>query len=82
MNKITENANAPELTITPPQPLLDLQYNPRDQHILVGGLMNGQVSLYSIIKPNMVGYVTVKVSRWDVGTCAEAVKSLLCVHLT
>ena len=42
--KFSENANAPELTISPPQPLLDLQYNPRDQHILVGGLMNGQVS--------------------------------------
>ncbi|CAG9561133.1 unnamed protein product [Danaus chrysippus] len=43
-----ENANAPELTITPPQPLLDLQYNPRDQHILVGGLMNGQVGCWDM----------------------------------
>ncbi|KAI8426344.1 hypothetical protein MSG28_005197 [Choristoneura fumiferana] len=37
-----ENANAPELTIKPTQPLLDLQYNPRDQNILVGGMLNGQ----------------------------------------
>ncbi|XP_050352076.1 dynein axonemal intermediate chain 2 [Nymphalis io] len=45
-----ENANAPELVITPPQPLLDLQYNPRDQHILVGGLMNGQVGCWDMRK--------------------------------
>ncbi|XP_023946165.2 dynein intermediate chain 3, ciliary [Bicyclus anynana] len=43
-----ENANAPELIISPPQPLLDLQYNPRDQHILVGGMMNGQVGCWDM----------------------------------
>nr|XP_037869838.1 dynein intermediate chain 3, ciliary isoform X2 [Bombyx mori] len=45
-----ENANAPELVIKPPQPLLDLQYNPRDQHILVGGMMNGQVGWWDVRK--------------------------------
>lgn len=44
-----ENANAPELIIKPPQPLLDLIYNPRDQHTLAGGMMNGQVSIASSI---------------------------------
>lgn len=39
-----ENANAPELVIKPPQPLLDLIYNPRDPHLIIGGMMNGQVS--------------------------------------
>ncbi|XP_037973783.2 dynein intermediate chain 3, ciliary [Plutella xylostella] len=43
-----ENANAPELIIKPPQPLLDLQYNPRDQHTLVGGLLNGQVGFWDM----------------------------------
>ncbi|XP_072947540.1 dynein axonemal intermediate chain 2 [Epargyreus clarus] len=43
-----ENANAPELVIKPPQPLLDLQYNPRDQHTLVGGMMNGQVGWWDM----------------------------------
>ncbi|GBP15411.1 Dynein intermediate chain 3, ciliary [Eumeta japonica] len=38
-----ENANAPELILKPPHPLLDLQYNPRDQHTLVGGFLSGQV---------------------------------------
>ncbi|CAK1556188.1 unnamed protein product [Leptosia nina] len=45
-----ENANAPELIIKPPQPLLDLQYNPRDQHILVGGMLNGQVGCWDMRK--------------------------------
>lgn len=43
MYLFTENANAPELVIKPPQPLLDFQYNPRDRDILVGGMVNGQV---------------------------------------
>ncbi|XP_045516832.1 dynein axonemal intermediate chain 2-like [Pieris brassicae] len=45
-----ENANAPELVIKPPQPLLDLQYNPRDQHVLVGGMLNGQVGCWDMRK--------------------------------
>ncbi|XP_063363449.1 dynein intermediate chain 3, ciliary [Cydia amplana] len=45
-----ENANAPELTIKPTQPLLDLQYNPRDQNILVGGMLNGQVGWWDMRK--------------------------------
>ncbi|KAL0822625.1 hypothetical protein ABMA28_004658 [Loxostege sticticalis] len=45
-----ENANAPELAIKPPQPLLDLQYNQRDQNILVGGMLNGQVGWWDMRK--------------------------------
>ncbi|XP_068618703.1 dynein intermediate chain 3, ciliary [Battus philenor] len=45
-----ENANVPELTVKPPHPLLDLQYNPRDQHTLVGGMMNGQVGWWDMRK--------------------------------
>ncbi|XP_013190497.2 dynein intermediate chain 3, ciliary [Amyelois transitella] len=45
-----ENANAPELAIKPPQPLLDLIYNPRDQHTLIGGMMNGQVGWWDMRK--------------------------------
>lgn len=41
-----ENANYPEMTITPPCALLDLQYNPREQTTLAGGLMNGQVAVW------------------------------------
>ncbi|RVE54189.1 hypothetical protein evm_001016 [Chilo suppressalis] len=45
-----ENANAPEMIIRPPQPLLDLQYNPRDQNILIGGMFNGQVGWWDMRK--------------------------------
>ncbi|XP_049873987.1 dynein intermediate chain 3, ciliary [Pectinophora gossypiella] len=45
-----ENANAPELIVKPPHPLLDFQYNPRDQHTLVGGMMNGQVGWWDMRK--------------------------------
>ncbi|KAF9802987.1 hypothetical protein SFRURICE_012232 [Spodoptera frugiperda] len=45
-----ENANAPELVIKPPQPLLDLIYNPRDPHLIIGGMMNGQVGWWDTRK--------------------------------
>ncbi|KAF9408523.1 hypothetical protein HW555_011833 [Spodoptera exigua] len=45
-----ENANAPELVIKAPQPLLDLIYNPRDPHLIIGGMMNGQVGWWDTRK--------------------------------
>lgn len=41
-----DNANHPELTITPPCALLDLQYNQREPHIMAGGLLSGQVGVW------------------------------------
>ncbi|KAJ8729777.1 hypothetical protein PYW08_001358 [Mythimna loreyi] len=41
-----ENANHPDRTLSPPCPLLDLQYNPRDPHLLAGGLMSGSVAAW------------------------------------
>ncbi|CAK1550175.1 unnamed protein product [Leptosia nina] len=41
-----ENANNPEVTLTPTCPLLDLQFSPRDRDTLAGGLMNGQVGVW------------------------------------
>ncbi|CAG9567629.1 unnamed protein product [Danaus chrysippus] len=41
-----ENANYPISTLIPPAPLLDLQFNPRDQNTLIGGIMNGQVGVW------------------------------------
>jgi hypothetical protein len=49
INQFSENANSPDMIIRPPQPLLDLQYNSRDQNILVGGMSNGQVINGSLI---------------------------------
>ncbi|XP_047042151.1 dynein intermediate chain 3, ciliary-like [Helicoverpa zea] len=43
-----ENSNMPETTITPPCPLLDLQYNPKDVNVLAGGLMDGGVAAWDV----------------------------------
>ena len=39
----TENPNKPELALKPVSPLVCLEYNPKDPHILVGGCYNGQL---------------------------------------
>lgn len=41
-----ENANQPERSLAPPCALLDLQYNPKDVHILAGALMDGSVAAW------------------------------------
>ncbi|TRY65031.1 hypothetical protein DNTS_015571, partial [Danionella cerebrum] len=38
-----ENPNKPEMTLKPICPLVCLEYNPKDSHILVGGSYNGQI---------------------------------------
>ena len=38
-----ENPNKPELALKPVSPLVCLEYNPKDPHILVGGCYNGQL---------------------------------------
>jgi len=40
---LTENPNKPEMTLKPASPLVCLEYNPKDSHILVGGQYNGQI---------------------------------------
>ena len=40
---LTENPNKPELALKPVSPLVCLEYNPKDPHILVGGCYNGQL---------------------------------------
>lgn len=41
-----ENSNCPEMRLTPPCALLDLQYNPREPSTLAGGLLSGQVAVW------------------------------------
>ncbi|XP_009870687.1 PREDICTED: dynein intermediate chain 2, axonemal, partial [Apaloderma vittatum] len=38
-----ENPNKPELVLKPSSPLVSLEYNPKDSHVLVGGCYNGQM---------------------------------------
>eukprot|EP01137_Pigoraptor_chileana_P008982 Opistho-2@56562 len=45
-----ENPNTPDQVIKPASPLLCLEYNPKDPHILVGGSYNGLVSFWDTRK--------------------------------
>ncbi|CAK8685139.1 unnamed protein product [Clavelina lepadiformis] len=45
-----ENPNKPELTVKPVSPLVCLEYNPKDSHILVGGCYNGQIAFWDTRK--------------------------------
>ena len=39
-----ENSNKPEAILRPPSMALCLEYNPKDSHVILGGLHSGQVS--------------------------------------
>ncbi|KAK2150722.1 hypothetical protein LSH36_393g00019 [Paralvinella palmiformis] len=41
-----ENPNKPEMTLKPVSPLVCLEYNPKDSHVLIGGQYNGQVAYW------------------------------------
>uniref|UniRef100_A0A6Q2X9Y3 Dynein, axonemal, intermediate chain 2b n=1 Tax=Esox lucius TaxID=8010 RepID=A0A6Q2X9Y3_ESOLU len=45
-----ENPNKPEMTLKPVSPLVCLEYNPKDCHILVGGSYNGQIAYWDTRK--------------------------------
>lgn len=45
-----ENPNKPELTLKPVSPLVCLEYNPKDSHVLVGGCYNGQIAYWDTRK--------------------------------
>ena len=41
-----ENSNKPEIVLKPPSSALCLEYNPKDSHIILGGLYSGQVNYW------------------------------------
>lgn len=45
-----ENPNKPEFTLKPVSPLVCLEYNPKDVHVLIGGCYNGQVAFWDTRK--------------------------------
>jgi len=45
-----ENPNKPEQTLKPVSPLVCLEYNPKDSHVLVGGCYNGQLAFWDTRK--------------------------------
>ncbi|XP_071953845.1 dynein intermediate chain 3, ciliary-like [Antedon mediterranea] len=45
-----ENPNKPETIIKPASPLVCLEYNPKDVHVLIGGCYNGQIAYWDTRK--------------------------------
>lgn len=39
----SENPNRPEIALKPSSPVVTLEYNPKDSHVLLGGCYNGQI---------------------------------------
>ncbi|NXY87887.1 DNAI2 protein, partial [Alcedo cyanopectus] len=61
-----ENPNKPELVIKPSSPLVCLEYNPKDSHMLLGGCYNGQMAYWDTRKGvQPVEVSTVEVSHRD-----------------
>ncbi len=61
-----ENPNKPEHTLKPSSPMLCLEYNPKDPHLLVGGCYNGQLALFDTRKGSQPLEVTpVEISHKD-----------------
>ncbi|BFZ17387.1 hypothetical protein BsWGS_20426 [Bradybaena similaris] len=53
-----ENPNIPDLTVKPISPLVCLEYNPKDVHILLGGCYNGQIILWDTRKGSQAAEIT------------------------
>lgn len=45
-----DNPNKPETVLKPSSPMLCLEYNPKDPHLLIGGYQNGQIALFDTRK--------------------------------
>ncbi|EOA93759.1 Dynein intermediate chain 2, axonemal, partial [Anas platyrhynchos] len=61
-----ENPNKPQLVLKPSSPLVSLEYNPKDAHILVGGCYNGQLAYWDTRKGGLpVEVSTVEASHRD-----------------
>lgn len=45
-----ENPNRPELTLKPISPLVSIEFNPKDTHVLAAGCYNGQVCIFDTRK--------------------------------
>lgn len=45
-----ERPNAPEMTLSPSSPLVSIEYNMKDSHVLLGGQYNGQIAVWDTRK--------------------------------
>ncbi|XP_035157563.2 dynein axonemal intermediate chain 2 isoform X2 [Callithrix jacchus] len=61
-----ENPNKPELALKPSSPLVTLEYNPKDSHVLLGGCYNGQIACWDTRKGSLVADLsTIEFSHRD-----------------
>ncbi|XP_047403737.1 dynein axonemal intermediate chain 2 isoform X2 [Sciurus carolinensis] len=61
-----ENPNRPEIALKPPSPLVTLEYNPKDSHVLLGGCYNGQIACWDTRKGSLVAELsTIEFSHRD-----------------
>ncbi|XP_032769180.1 dynein intermediate chain 2, axonemal isoform X2 [Rattus rattus] len=61
-----ENPNRPEIALKPPSPLITLEYNPKDSHVLLGGCYNGQIACWDTRKGSLVAELsTIEFSHRD-----------------
>ncbi|XP_049625909.1 LOW QUALITY PROTEIN: dynein axonemal intermediate chain 2 [Suncus etruscus] len=61
-----DNPNKPEMTLKPPSPLVTLEYNPKDSHVLLGGCYNGQIACWDTRKGSLVAELsTIEFSHRD-----------------
>uniref|UniRef100_A0ABI8ABA9 Dynein axonemal intermediate chain 2 n=1 Tax=Felis catus TaxID=9685 RepID=A0ABI8ABA9_FELCA len=61
-----ENPNKPEIVLKPSSPLVTLEYNPKDSHVLLGGCYNGQLACWDTRKGSLVAELsTIEFSHRD-----------------
>jgi len=61
-----ENPNKPDQTLKPVSPIVCIEYNPKDSHILAGGQYNGQLSFWDTRKgPHPIDSTPIEHSHRD-----------------
>ncbi|XP_038613256.1 dynein intermediate chain 2, axonemal [Tachyglossus aculeatus] len=61
-----ESPNKPEYILKPPSPLVTVEYNPKDSHVLLGGCYNGQIAYWDTRKGSQpVDMSTIEFSHRD-----------------
>ncbi|XP_023418650.1 dynein axonemal intermediate chain 2 isoform X3 [Cavia porcellus] len=61
-----ENPNRPEMALKPSSPLVTLEYNPKDSHVILGGCYNGQIACWDTRKGSLVAELsTIEFSHRD-----------------
>ena len=64
------------MTLKPVSPLVCLEYNPKDSHVLIGGQYNGQIGIYSILVDNSNGHLCdyYYFFKYPLGSCLHDVR--------